>query len=113
MQFQTNRNPERELTAPTERLVRSIIGLLINVCGLLPAGHRPPCGSYTTRKQRTAWICIQCMTKVKRRHISTPITLRTSPAAAPTQRASTTWKSSLSTALTQSFTHITALQEGC
>jgi len=74
--------------------------------------HRPPCGNSITRKQGTAFICIQCMTKGEEEAYKHTHTLQASPAAARTQRAPITWRSSFTTALTPSFKHLTALQVG-
>lgn len=113
LQFQTNRNPsECELTAPTERLVRSIIGLLINVCGLLPAGAQTSLWEQHYQEGGNCLYLHSVHDKGEEEAYKHTNTLRTSPAAAHTQRASTTQRS-FTTALTQSFTHLTALQVGC
>lgn len=86
MQFQTNRNPERELTAPTERVVRNVTGLLINVCGLQPAGAQSSLWEQHYQEVGNRLYLHSVHDKGEEEAFKHMNTLRISPAAARTQR---------------------------
>lgn len=87
--------------------------MLINVCGLLPAGAQTSLWEQHCQEGGNCLYLHSVHDKGEEEAYKHTNTLRTSPAAAHTQRASTTQRSSFTTALTQSFTHLTALQVGC